>query len=118
MCLDDLLQNNEKPFNMGLFQCGVPLSKTQFFSYTKAQVIRNEISCATVQHSNSPPHLVVMVPCMEKEEYNERWVYENERLTHVNTGLCLDHRGLKAMDEVQVAPCDFNSETQHWVIEH
>ena len=117
-CLDDLMQNNEQPYNMGLYSCSEQLTKTQLMSYTKTQVLRNELSCATVQHSDSPPHLVVMTPCLEDDDYNEPWRYEKQHFIHSNTGLCLDRKGLRNMDEVQVSDCDYDSETQKWVIQH
>ncbi|XP_017061794.1 polypeptide N-acetylgalactosaminyltransferase 1 [Drosophila ficusphila] len=118
LCLDDLLQNNEKPYNAGLYPCGKVLQKSQLFSFTNSQVLRNELSCATVQHSESPPYRVVMVPCMENDEFNEQWRYERQHVIHSNTGLCLDHKGLKSLDDAQVAPCDPHSESQRWSIEH
>ncbi|KAI8040089.1 hypothetical protein M5D96_007517 [Drosophila gunungcola] len=118
ICLDDLLQNNEKPYNAGLYPCGKVLQKSQLFSFTNSQVLRNELSCATVQHSESPPYRVVMVPCMENDEFNEQWRYERQHIIHSNTGLCLDHKGLKSLDDAQVAPCDPQSESQRWTFEH
>ncbi|KAH8254857.1 hypothetical protein KR032_012489 [Drosophila birchii] len=118
LCLDDLLQNNEKPYNVGLYPCAKVLQKSQLFSFTNSQVLRNELSCATVQNSESPPYRVVMVPCLENDEFNEQWKYERQHLVHSNTGLCLDHRGLKSLDDAQVAQCDFQSESQRWIIEH
>lgn len=118
LCLDDLLQNNEKPFNLGLYPCGKTIQKSQLFSLTKNQVLRNELSCATVQHSDSPPYRVVMVPCMENDDYNEQWKYQRQQLIHSNTGMCLDYSGQKSMDDAQVAPCNPTSETQRWTIEH
>ncbi|EDW85679.1 uncharacterized protein Dwil_GK23025, isoform A [Drosophila willistoni] len=117
LCLDDLLQNNEKPFNLGLYPCGKTLQKSQLFSYTNSQVLRNELSCATVQHSDSPPRRVVMVPCSESDKFNDQWKYEDQQLVHTNSGLCIDHEGLKNMDDVIVAPCDLSSESQRWVID-
>ncbi|EDV55898.1 polypeptide N-acetylgalactosaminyltransferase 1 isoform X1 [Drosophila erecta] len=118
ICLDDLLQNNEKPYNAGLYPCGKVLQKSQLFSFTNTNVLRNELSCATVQHSESPPYRVVMVPCMENDEFNEHWRYEHQHIIHSNTGMCLDHQGLKSLDDAQVAPCNPHSESQRWTIEH
>ncbi|XP_037945302.1 polypeptide N-acetylgalactosaminyltransferase 1 [Teleopsis dalmanni] len=117
LCLDDLHQDNEKPYNLGIFSCGRTLSKTQFFSFTKSNVLRNELSCATVQHSDSPPHLVVMVVCKDDDDLHERWRYENKQFIHTKTGMCLDAFGLKNLDHLQVAPCNNASETQRWRIE-
>lgn len=117
LCLDDLQQNNEKPYNLGVFFCGTPITKSQFFSITNDGVLRNELSCATVQRSDSPPFRVVMTPCFDKTDFNEHWEYANDKFVHIKTGLCLDYRGLKSADDVQVATCDTESETQKWFIE-
>lgn len=117
LCLDDLQQNNEKPYNLGVFGCGTPLTKSQFFSFTNDGVLRNELSCATVQHSDSPPFRVVMTPCFDKLDFNEEWEYTDNQFVHEKTGLCLDYRGLKSGDDVQVATCDPESGTQKWLFE-
>ncbi|CAD7013671.1 polypeptide N-acetylgalactosaminyltransferase 1 [Ceratitis capitata] len=119
LCLDDLTQNNEKPYNLGIFWCAKTLSKSQFFSLTNTQVLRNELSCATVPHGDGGDVRVVkMVPCMDNDDYNEQWSYEEEHIIHLNTGLCLDHKELRSSDEIQVARCDSDSETQRWIIQH
>uniref|UniRef100_A0A1I8Q0J5 Polypeptide N-acetylgalactosaminyltransferase n=1 Tax=Stomoxys calcitrans TaxID=35570 RepID=A0A1I8Q0J5_STOCA len=118
LCLDDLQQNNENPYNLGVYACSKEISKTQFFSLTNNKVLRNELSCATVQHSDSAPFQIVMTSCLEGDDYNEKWQYLGNRLRHLRTGLCLDHRGLHQGDYVQVAPCDPLSKTQRWTIDH
>ncbi|XP_011186327.2 polypeptide N-acetylgalactosaminyltransferase 1 [Zeugodacus cucurbitae] len=118
LCADDLSQNNEKPYNLGIFWCAKKLTKSQFFTLTNTQVLRNELSCATVPHSGGDVRVVKMVSCMDNDDYNEQWSYENEHLIHVNTGLCLDHMELRSSDEIQVARCDSDSETQRWTIQH
>lgn len=118
LCLDDLQQNNEKPYNLGVYSCSKEIAKTQFFSLTNSKVLRNELSCATVQHSDSPPYLIVMTSCFENDDFNEKWQYTNNRLRHILTGLCLDHRGLHQGDYIQVAICDASSKTQSWTIDH
>lgn len=50
LCLDDLQQDNEKPYNVGVYTCHRPnVTRSQFFSFTKAGVLRNELTCASVQ---------------------------------------------------------------------
>lgn len=50
LCLDDLQQDNEKPYNLGLYTCHRPnVTRSQFFTLTDSGVIRNELSCASVQ---------------------------------------------------------------------
>lgn len=50
LCLDDLQQNNEEPYNLGVYSCHKPdVTRSQFFSLTNEGVLRNEQSCATIQ---------------------------------------------------------------------
>lgn len=50
LCLDDLQQDNESPFNLGIYTCHHPdVTRSQFFSLTNSGVLRNEISCASIQ---------------------------------------------------------------------
>lgn len=118
MCLDDLQQNNEKPYMLGIFGCSNVIAKTQFFSFTNNNILRNELSCATVRQIGTPPYLVVMTSCLENDDHNEKWEFTNNRLKHVKTDLCLDHRALRQGDYVQVAPCDPYSVSQSWTISH
>ncbi|XP_055379895.1 polypeptide N-acetylgalactosaminyltransferase 1 [Condylostylus longicornis] len=113
LCLDDLQANNEEPYNLGVYVCHKDdITKSQFFSFTLNGVLRNELSCATVQRN-----LVVMTSCDPR--YNEKWSYTpTGHFIHLNTGLCLDSRGLQNKDFVQVEICDNRSMTQKWKIEH
>lgn len=50
LCFDDLQQNEDDPFNLGIYQCHMAtLTKSQLFSFTHSGIIRSEKSCATVQ---------------------------------------------------------------------
>lgn len=50
LCLDDLQQDNEKPYNLGIYSCHKPnVTRSQFFSITQSGVLRNELSCASIQ---------------------------------------------------------------------
>lgn len=50
LCLDDLQQDNEKPYNLGIYSCHRPnVTRSQFFTLTDSGVLRNELSCASVQ---------------------------------------------------------------------
>lgn len=50
LCLDDLQQDNESPFNLGIYTCHHPdVTRSQFFSLTNSGVLRNELSCASIQ---------------------------------------------------------------------
>lgn len=50
LCLDDLQADNEKPYNLGVYSCHRGnVTRSQFFSLTNTGVLRNELSCATIQ---------------------------------------------------------------------
>lgn len=49
LCLDDLQQDNEKPYNLGVYSCQPNVTRSQFFTLTQSGVLRNELSCATIQ---------------------------------------------------------------------
>lgn len=56
LCLDDLQQDNEKPYNLGLYTCHRPnVTRSQFFTLTNTGVLRNELSCASVQQRYDLP---------------------------------------------------------------
>lgn len=104
LCLDDLQQDNEKPYNLGLYTCHRPnVTRSQFFTLTDSGVVRNELSCASVQQryvslanankysnnrfiwskffvsfssnicSYSKKNNVVMASCLDNDAYNEKW---------------------------------------------
>ena len=50
LCFDDLQQDNESPYNLGVYACHRPdVTRSQFYSLTNAGVLRNELSCASIQ---------------------------------------------------------------------
>ena len=114
ICLDDLQNNNEQRFKLGVYGChGGSLTKSQFFSFTLDGVLRNEGSCATLVRN-----LIEMVPCQHNDS-KEKWTKTPEgHLIHIGSGLCLDSKGLQNKDHIQVAACERDSETQIWTIEH
>lgn len=119
LCFDDLQQNNEEPYNLGLYTCQKSdVTKSQFFSLTRDGVLRNELSCATVQRSSSTPFLVVMAPCQANNKHNEKWEYFRGQLRHIDTGLCIEQKGLRSHDFVVVDVCEDDTLSQKWRIEH
>lgn len=50
LCLDDLRQSQQPPFQLGVYGCiRTEVTKTQFFSLTNEGLLRNEQACAVVQ---------------------------------------------------------------------
>jgi polypeptide N-acetylgalactosaminyltransferase len=48
-CFDDLQQNIDEPYNLGVYSCYFPdIAPSQFFAYTYNNVLRTERSCATI----------------------------------------------------------------------
>uniref|UniRef100_A0A1L8E225 Polypeptide N-acetylgalactosaminyltransferase n=1 Tax=Nyssomyia neivai TaxID=330878 RepID=A0A1L8E225_9DIPT len=119
-CLDDLQQDRESPFNLGIYGCHGPLtSHSQFFSLTRDGVLRVEEACASVQESKSTRMFVVMSSCNKYNSVNNRWeLTAAKQLRYVKLNLCLDMRDLKEMDYIYVAACDPDSDSQLWDITH
>uniref|UniRef100_A0A1B0CGT7 Ricin B lectin domain-containing protein n=3 Tax=Lutzomyia longipalpis TaxID=7200 RepID=A0A1B0CGT7_LUTLO len=120
MCLDDLQQDRESPFNVGIYGCHGPhVTHSQFFSLTRDGVLRIEEACASVQESKSTRMFVIMSSCNKYNSVNNRWeLTAAKQLRYVKLNLCLDMRDLKEMDYVYVAPCEPDSESQLWDITH
>ncbi|XP_055307732.1 polypeptide N-acetylgalactosaminyltransferase 1 isoform X2 [Sitodiplosis mosellana] len=119
-CLDDLQQDNEKPYNLGIYSCHKPnVSRSQFFSITHSGVLRNELSCASIQQSYSQKSNVVMAACLDNDAYNEKWeITPFDQIRNKNSDLCLDYSNLNPQDHVFALKCNAQSETQKWVIEN
>lgn len=117
LCLDDLQQNNDEPYNLGVYTCHKPaVARSQFFSLTNEGILRNEQSCASVQKSSSTlKYNIVMAPCLQNVKYNEKWeLTTDDLLRHIDMDVCLDHRTLAAQGHVFASQCDPKSETQKW----
>ena len=49
LCFDDLQQNIDEPYNLGIYTCYKPeIAPSQFFALTHNNVLRSERSCATI----------------------------------------------------------------------
>uniref|UniRef100_A0A182QIX5 Polypeptide N-acetylgalactosaminyltransferase n=1 Tax=Anopheles farauti TaxID=69004 RepID=A0A182QIX5_9DIPT len=120
LCLDTLQQNAEKPWNLGIYTCFKPeVSASQLFSLTKRGVLRNERSCATVQTSKSESKFVVMIPCVDDDDFDDTWDFtEHRQLMHKQSGMCLDSSDLSTKSYVHVATCHPGIKTQKWEFQH
>lgn len=117
LCLDDLQQNNDEPYNLGVYSCHRPeVTRSQFFSFTNDGVLRNEQTCAFIQKTTSSiKSNVVMTPCLNNDKFNDKWqITEDNQIRHIELDLCLDHRNLNAQDHLYARKCDVTSESQKW----
>ncbi|XP_031621916.1 polypeptide N-acetylgalactosaminyltransferase 1-like, partial [Contarinia nasturtii] len=120
LCLDDLQQDNEKPYNLGVYFCSTQnITRSQFFSITREGVLRNELSCASIQQNYSKRSYVVMAACFDNDAYNEKWEFleNSSQIRNVVNNICLDYSGLNAQDNIFAQECDSRSETQKWRVE-
>jgi len=121
LCLDDLSQSADEPFNLGVYQCYRPdVTSSQFFSLTKEGVFRTERSCATIADPDAPGRkLISMVPCNSDDEVYDRFRYTKaKQLLHIGTGYCMDQSSSKAQDYVVMTVCDASNPAQQWDFEH
>lgn len=121
LCLDDLQQDSDRAFKLGVYVCHRPtVTKSQFFSLTNSGVLRTEISCASIHKSEeSEFHNIQMHPCNDNDKHNEKWELTSEKqIRHIDTDLCLDAYNLNSQDHVIVTSCHPLSQTQKWKISH
>jgi polypeptide N-acetylgalactosaminyltransferase len=114
LCFDDLQQNIDEAYNLGIFNCYRPdIPPSQFFAFTYNNVLRTERSCATVDDHRSAKY-IVMLPCNSDNEIDDRWSYTiHQQFKHKGSGLCIDRKNLDNRF-MHVAVCDPNSQTQKW----
>lgn len=123
LCLDDLQQEYEVPFKLGVYSCHRPnVTKSQFLSLTNSGILRTELSCASAQkntETETETFNVLMSACQEGEKFNEKWeLTDHKQIRHIDTDMCLDTENLNAQDHVFLSKCDADSETQKWKIGH
>lgn len=120
LCFDDLQQNVDEPYNLGVYPCHKPhIMKSQFFSLTDAGLLRNEETCATIQNSSSSKKNIVMIRCRPNSKHEEKWeITADDQLRNIQKNLCIDHAGLNSQDYLYATKCDNDSETQKWEIVH
>lgn len=121
ICLDDLSQNKDESYNLGVYTCYRPeITQSQFFSLTNSGVFRTERSCATVPDDVPVDRkMIIMVPCNNDNEIDDRFeITDSQQIRHVNTGLCMDHSQTKVSDFLFMTKCDVNLREQRWEFEH
>lgn len=119
LCLDDLQQDADHPFTLGVYSCHRPtVTKSQFFSLTKSGVLRTEVSCAAIKKNDETMvGNIQMSPCSDSDKFNERWEFTTDmQIRHIDTDLCLDVFGLSSQEHITVTPCDPMRDSQRWKI--
>ncbi|XP_058800355.1 polypeptide N-acetylgalactosaminyltransferase 1 [Phymastichus coffea] len=115
LCLDNLQRDEEKPYNLGLYECHSQLFPSQYFSLSKKGELRREDTCATVieDENKKDTFKVCMKECEEIEDDKEWILTEDGKILHLRTGLCLDTTGIKSKDDVIATACS-DSQDQFW----
>ncbi|XP_070508899.1 polypeptide N-acetylgalactosaminyltransferase 1 [Chironomus tepperi] len=113
-CFDDLQQNIDEAYNLGVYSCYKhDIAPSQLFSYTYNKVLRTERSCATIDDRRNTKY-ILMIPCNSDDEVGDTWTYTiNKQFKHEQSGLCIDRKNLDK-NLVHAAVCDTTSVTQKW----
>ncbi|KAL0859351.1 hypothetical protein ABMA27_011143 [Loxostege sticticalis] len=119
MCLDTL-QREVANSPLGVYPCHQGLQATQYFSLSSQGQLRDEESCAELQHNRDEAiergRRVLMAHCHGKR--GQKWRYlPSGQLQHMETGLCLD-AGLEAGADVMAKPCRSDEPAQRWRIDY
>ncbi|KAJ8680357.1 hypothetical protein QAD02_016144 [Eretmocerus hayati] len=115
LCLDNLQHDEEKPYNLGVYDCHFHLYPSQYFSLSKSGELRREETCATVSEEEDSKGVfkVIMKSCDEIERDKEWMMSEDGKILHLRSGLCLDSTGIHAKDDVTATACS-DSPDQYW----
>ncbi|XP_031780011.1 polypeptide N-acetylgalactosaminyltransferase 1-like [Nasonia vitripennis] len=115
LCLDNLQNDEEKPYNLGVYECHSQLFPSQYFSLSKVGELRREDTCATVVEDEHSKDIfkVSMKACDEIENDREWMLTEDGKILHLRTGLCLDATGIRTKEDVLAAACS-DSPDQFW----
>lgn len=121
LCLDDLQQNRDNPFNVGVYWCHDHVVVSQFFSLTNEGLLRIEEGClAPDEESGSSEDgrlKVKLRPC--RKNHQDKWILtDKHQLQFVALKKCLDVKGLKSSDHAYVTDCEPARISQKWEIVH
>lgn len=121
LCLDDLQQDRDNPFKIGVYWCHDQPQVSQLFSLTNEGLLRVEEGCLapeTSSEDNDGRHIVKLRKCKRKAHL-DRWERtESHQLRFVALKKCLDVKGLKSSDHAYVTDCDPVRVSQKWEIVH
>jgi polypeptide N-acetylgalactosaminyltransferase len=73
MCLDNMQNNEDLAYNLGIYPCHAELSMSQFFAVSKDGQLRREESCAEVE-GYGEDGIVKMVPCPLIPTDDQKWI--------------------------------------------
>ncbi|XP_011862534.1 PREDICTED: polypeptide N-acetylgalactosaminyltransferase 1 isoform X2 [Vollenhovia emeryi] len=114
LCLDNLQHEEDKPYNLGLYNCHTKLYPSQFFSLSKSGELRREETCGRILDVDSKPYAQIQMSDCNSEKGGKEWVLTKDgRIIHVETGLCLDGTKLHNDENVQATRCT-NVPDQFW----
>ncbi|KAK0414463.1 hypothetical protein QR680_011442 [Steinernema hermaphroditum] len=117
LCLDTLQRlENKGTVVLGLWNCQLGGSSSQYFSISKDNQLRRETTCVdTNYHDEAKGNTTKAVLAECSDEFIREFRHKKGGLLqHVKSGLCLDVEGLKAGDDVLFTPCEEDKESQKW----
>lgn len=123
LCLDDLQQNRDEPFKVGVYWCHDHVQSSQFFSLTDEGLLRVEEGCLAPDHTSedsedSTRYPVMLRPCKKMREEDKWELTGSHQLRFVALDKCLDVKGLKSSDHAYVTECESARVSQKWEIVH
>ena len=125
MCLDNMQNNEDLAYNLGIYPCHAELSMSQFFAVSKGGQLRREESCAEVE-GYGEDGIVKMVPCPLIPTDDQKWIrtpvfhymtlilfkpitfyifFQRGELIHERSGKCLDRGTKMESSDVTISPC-------------
>ncbi|KAG5326064.1 GALT1 acetylgalactosaminyltransferase, partial [Acromyrmex heyeri] len=114
LCLDNLQHDDDKPYNLGLYNCHTKLYPSQFFSLSKSGELRREETCGRILDTDSGPYAQIEMSDCSNEKGGKEWIITKDgRIIHVETGFCLDGSKLHSDKDVRAARCT-DAPDQFW----
>lgn len=113
LCLDNLQHEEDKPYNLGLYNCHTKLYPSQFFSLSNSGELRKEETCATLEDNQKSYTQIQMTECNNEIDGKDWILTDDDRIIHVESGLCLDGTGLHSDENVRATNCA-NVPGQFW----
>ncbi|TKR67082.1 hypothetical protein L596_023287 [Steinernema carpocapsae] len=115
LCLDTLQRDEKGTITVGVYSCQSGGSSSQFFSLTKENVLRRELSCAKAADSlGNRKKMTISISstaCVSSEKFIQK---QNGQIQNERTKLCLDTEGLRSGGDILLRPCVNSKASQKW----
>lgn len=117
LCLDNLQNNMDNPYTLGVYSCHSKLYPSQYFSLSDLGELRQEVQCAEVgtQTDKKKRYIITMFECHGGA--NQKWIItQSGGLKHQESNLCLTVISEEPISVV-AAKCD-SSNAQIWTFDY